>query len=186
VLLVSVEICSVTFVHEDRSRSNLVATALFGDGAAAMVLSPDGEGPAVLGGFSHLLDDSADVMGWTLRQAGLQVRFARSIPAIVREHAPVAIDAALREHDLTRDQLAHFVMHPGGAKVLAAYRDALALEPEHLRHAYAVLREHGNMSSPTVLFVLERWLRETPAQGRPGVLMGLGPGFCAEGALLRW
>jgi alkylresorcinol/alkylpyrone synthase len=184
VLLVSVEICSVTFVHEDRSRANLVATALFGDGAAAVVIAPGGEGPAVLGGFSHLIDDSADVMGWTLRETGLQVRFARSIPAIVREHVPGVIDTALAEHGLEREAVEHWVLHPGGAKVLTAYEDALGLAPDRLAHARAVLRDHGNMSSPTVLFVLERWMQR-PSEG-PAVLMSLGPGFCAEGALLQW
>lgn len=186
VLLVGVEVCSTTFVHEDRSRSNLVATALFGDGAAAVVLAPGGAGPAVLGGFSHLVDDSADVMGWTLREPGLQVRFARSIPAIVREHVPRVVDAALAEHGLRREAVDDWVLHPGGAKVLAAYEHALELAPEHLTHARGVLRDHGNMSSPTVLFVLERWLRSGCAGDRPAVLMSLGPGFCAEGALLRW
>jgi len=183
---VSVEICSATFVHEDRSKSNLVATALFGDGAAAMVIAPDGEGPAVLGGFSLLIDDSADVMGWTVRESGFQVRFARSIPHIVQQYVPGVVEDALRQYDVRRDELAHFVMHPGGAKVLAAYEEALSLEPGQLDHARSVLRDHGNMSSPTVLFVLERWLAETPAEDRPGLLMGLGPGFCAEGAMLRW
>jgi alkylresorcinol/alkylpyrone synthase len=186
VLLVAVEICSVTFVHEDRSRSNLVATALFGDGAAAAVLGAGGHGPAVLGGFSHLVDDSAEVMGWTLRETGLQVRFARSIPGIVRQHVPRVVDAALAEHGLRREQVRHWVMHPGGAKVLAAYEDALGLAEGRLEHARAVLREHGNMSSPTVMFVLERWLRAEAASERPAVLMSLGPGFCAEGAVLRW
>lgn len=186
VLLVSVEVCSATFLHEDRSKANLVATALFGDGAAAVVLAPDGEGPAVLGGFSHLIDDSADVMGWTVRETGLQVRFARSIPHIVQNYVPTVVEDALRQFDMRREELAHFVMHPGGAKVLTAYEEALSLEPEQLDHARAVLRDHGNMSSPTVLFVLERWMADTPAEDRPGLLMGLGPGFCAEGVMLRW
>lgn len=186
VLLVSVEVCSATFVHEDRSKSNLVAVALFGDGAAAVVLGPGGEGPAVLGGFSHLVDDSADVMGWTLRQEGLQVRFARSIPGIVREHAPRVVDEGLADQGLRRDDVGHWVLHPGGAKVLAAYQDALGLSGEALVHSRAVLRRHGNMSSPTVLFVLERWLSSTPPDDRAAVVMGLGPGFCAEGAVLRW
>jgi alkylresorcinol/alkylpyrone synthase len=186
VLLVAVEICSVTFVHEDRSRSNLVATALFGDGAAAAVIGGGGGGPAVLGGFSHLVDDSADVMGWTLRPTGLQVRFARSIPGIVRTHAPRVVDAALARHGLRRQEVRHWVMHPGGAKVLTAYEDALGLADGWLDHARAVLRKHGNMSSPTVLFVLERWLATEVAGVGPAVLMSLGPGFCAEGAVLRW
>lgn len=186
VLLVAVETCSVTFVHEDRSRSNLVATALFGDGAAAAVIGGGGDGPAVLGGFSHLVDDSADVMGWTLRETGLQVRFARSIPGIVREHVPRVVEAALAEYGIERGAVRDWVMHPGGAKVLAAYEDALGLKGDELQHARAVLREHGNMSSPTVMFVLERWLQATSASESPAVLMSLGPGFCAEGAVLRW
>ncbi len=186
VLLVTVEICSVTFVHEDRSRSNLVATALFGDGAAAAVIGGGGEGPTVLGGFSHLVDDSADVMGWTVRETGLEVRFARSIPAIVREHVPPVVAAALAEHELTRDRVADWVLHPGGAKVLAAYEEALGLTPRELEHALAVLRDHGNMSSPTVMFVLERWMQSAAPSGGPALLMSLGPGFCVEGAVLRW
>lgn len=186
VLLICVEICSATFMHEDRSTSNLVAVALFGDGAAAVVLAPDGEGPAVLGGFSHLVDRSADVMGWDLREQGLQVRFARSIPGIVVEHAAAVVEAGLRPHGLRRQDVSSWVLHPGGAKVLSAYERALSLPPAALDHARAVLHEHGNMSSSTALFVLERWLAATPAADRNAVLMGLGPGFCAEGALLRW
>jgi len=186
VLLVCAEACSVTFVHADQSKSNLVATALFGDGAAAAVLAPGGEGPAVLGGFSRLLDDSADVMGWTLRESGLQVRFAPRIPEIVRRTVPEVVAEVLGDYGLRREQVTRFVMHPGGAKVLTAYDEALDLAPGQLDHARAVLREHGNMSSPTVLFVLERVLAEPPPHDGVGLLMGLGPGFCAEGAVLRW
>jgi len=186
VLLVAVEICSVTFVHGDRSKSNLIATALFGDGAAAVVVTPGGGGAEVLGRHSHLVDDSEDVMGWTIRDEGLQVVFSRSIPQIVRSLAIEFVrDAASAVH-VDRSDLTRFVFHPGGAKVLAAYQDAFGLSQQQLRHAAGVLRDHGNMSSPSVLFVLERFLRDEPPAGRPAFLMALGPGFSAESVMLRW
>jgi alkylresorcinol/alkylpyrone synthase len=96
------------------------------------------------------------------------------------------IDAALAEHGLEREAVEHWVLHPGGAKVLAAYEDALGLAPDRLAHARAVLRDHGNMSSPTVLFVLQRFLADPAPTGAPGLLVGLGPGFSAEGVSFRW
>jgi alkylresorcinol/alkylpyrone synthase len=185
VLLVAVELCSTTFVHGDRSKSNLVATALFGDGAAAVVLAPEGYGPRVLGSRAILLDDSQDVMGWRLGPSGLEVVFARSIPALVREIVPDLVGALCREHGVTPAALRHLAVHPGGAKVLDAYADALAVDPERLADAREILRIHGNMSSPTALFVLDRMLRAgTLAAGDLTLLMGLGPGFSAEAVLL--
>ena len=186
VLVVAVEVCSATFVHEDRSKSNLIATALFGDGAAAVVLRPDGPGPRVLAGHSRLLDDSEDVMGWILRTEGLQVRFARSIPAIVHDVAPGFVKDAAAKVGASRRDLRHFVLHPGGAKVLAAWAHALDLPESALAQSRAVLGAHGNMSSPTALFVLERFLHEVPAADQLGVLVGLGPGFSAEGVVFSW
>lgn len=186
VLLVAAEVCSATFVPTDRSKANLVATALFADGAAAAVIAPSGEGPSLLVGHSQLIDDSEDVMGWTLRPDGLQVRFARSIPAIVREVIPGFIADAARAAGLPEGAIHHLVVHPGGAKVLAAYEAALDIPSARIASAYAVLRGYGNMSSPTALFVLEEFLRTTPRTGAHGLLIGLGPGFCAEGVVLRW
>lgn len=186
VLLVCVEVCSVTFVQDDRSPRNIIATAIFGDGGAAVVLAPgDGEGPRVLGGHSHLLADSESVMGWDLRAAGLAVRFSPGIPAITRRIAPVIVREVCQRFRLRRppEQL---VLHPGGAKVIDAYEAALELPPDSLRAERAVLREHGNMSSPSVLFVLQRVLREPPPPGTHGLVLGLGPGFCAEAAVLAW
>lgn len=186
VLVVAVEVCSATFVHEDRSKSNLIATALFGDGAAAVVLRPGGPGPQILASHSRLLDDTEDVMGWILRAEGLQVQFARSIPAIVREVAPGFVQNAAAKVGASRHDLHHFVLHPGGAKVLAAWADALELPVTALSQARAVLAAHGNMSSPTALFVLERFVAEVAPADQLGVLVGLGPGFSAEGVVFRW
>ena len=186
VLLVSVELCSTTFMHDDRSKSNLIATALFGDGAAAAVVGPGGAGPELLGGHSLLMDDSEDVMGWELRERGLKVRFARSIPGIVRDVVPQFVRQSAIEAGVEPASIHHFVLHPGGTKVLEAYEQALGVPRARIEDSYAVIREHGNMSSPTVLFVLRRFLDRVDETGAHGLLVGLGPGFSAEGVTFRW
>lgn len=190
VLLVAVELCSLTFIPGDRSKSNLVATSLFADGAAAVAVggsaAPAGAAPAVLGGFTWLLPDSYEVMGWDLHPQGLQVRFAQSIPTLVQQQLPALVEAGLEEYGLFPEDLTLHILHPGGAKVLAAYREALGSSPESLAAAWAVLRECGNMSSPTVLFVLERLMQSPRRAGELGLLLALGPGFALEGVLLRW
>jgi alkylresorcinol/alkylpyrone synthase len=192
VLVIACEMCSLTFVHGDRRRANVIAVALFGDGAAACVVAPEpwwtaGRGPELLSGYSHLIDDSEDVMGWDLEDQGLRVRFASTIPGIVEARAVAWVREARKVAELDDDDpIVHLVMHPGGRKVIEAYESVLELQPHELRHARAVLREHGNMSSPTVLFVLERFWADTPASGAAGLLLGLGPGFCAEGLVFRW
>ena len=186
VLLVAVELCSTTFVHGDRSKSNLIATALFGDGAAAVVLGKCDRGPALLAARSELLDDTEDVMGWSLEDDGLRVRFAKHIPAIVRDVVPAFVRGLAEAHGRDRAALRHFVVHPGGAKVLQAYERALDLAEYDLEASRAVLARYGNMSSVTVLFVLEQFLASVAPTGALGVLLGLGPGFSAEGVLMRW
>ena len=193
VLVIACELCSLTFVHGDRRKANLIAVALFGDGAAAAVVAPepwwraaDPQGPELLAPYSRLLDASEHVMGWDLEPEGLRVRFAPTIPGIVTEVARDMLEEAAVCSGLDPDEVRHLVVHPGGRKVLDAYEHTLGLEPERLRHAREVLRDHGNMSSPTALFVLERFLADTPAAGEAGLLLALGPGFCAEGVGFRW
>lgn len=186
VLLVAVELCTLTFQYNDRSKANLIATSLFGDGAAAAVLQVGGSGPEVLNSFSTLFEDSEDVMGWDLVETGLQVRFARSIPTIIRRHLPDLRAQACASWGISPAQLSHYVAHPGGAKVLTAYVDSLDLTPVHFRHAHEILQGYGNMSSCSVIFVLERFLSEQPPTGDYGVMLSLGPGFSAEQLLFRW
>ena len=183
VLLVTVELCSLTFVRADRSRSNFVGTALFGDGAAAAVLAPDGPGVQILGGHGELFPDSEAVMGWDLTDAGLQVRFARDIPTIVRQELPGTVERTLARLAPSRE-VAHHVVHPGGTKVLAAYAEALGVSPDALEPSHQVLADHGNMSGPTVLFVLQRTLARPGGLQGAALLTAMGPGFAVEHAVL--
>jgi alkylresorcinol/alkylpyrone synthase len=205
-LLVCVETCSITFQFHDFTKKNFVATALFADGAAAAVVAGEkrmgngewGMGNAVasfamlhsplkfVGSHSHLFPDSENVMGWDVVDTGLSVIFAPEIPArIARDMQPVVADF-MSQHCIAPGDLAHFVMHPGGARVIEAYGEAFGLQNGELRHTAGVLRAFGNMSSPTVLFVLERAMREGRIKPDDWVLMGaLGPGFSSELALLK-
>lgn len=190
-LLIACELCSLTFVHGDRSRANVIAVALFGDGAAATVVAPEPwwhaeRGPELLAGYSRLIDDSEALMGWEVEDDGLRVRFSPHIPEVVIEFGARMFEDAAALIDGHAADFRHLVFHPGGRRVLDAYEQVLGLDPTRLRHSRAVLREFGNMSSPTVLFVLERVLADTPASGELGLLFSLGPGFCAEGVVFRW
>ena len=188
ILVIATELCGLTFLADDNSKSNLVATALFGDGAAAAVIGGDGcEGPGleVLGTRSRFFADSLDVMGWTVLQEGLQVVFARRIPVIVKETAAEDLGAFLDGHRLKIADIDAFLLHPGGTKVLEAYEKALALEPAQLALPRGILRDYGNMSSATVFFVLERYLeKHGTGNGGHGLITALGPGFCSESLLV--
>jgi alkylresorcinol/alkylpyrone synthase len=183
VLLLVVELCSLTFRLDDLAKSNLVATALFGDGAAALVLRPEVEGPAIRSWGEHTWPDTLDVMGWRVEDPGLGVIFQRSIPDIVRSRFRSAADAFLARNDLAIPDIDHFVCHPGGAKVIDALEEALSCSPEALTATREALRDYGNMSAASVLFALERALREKPS-GRM-LLTALGPGFSAGFCLLE-
>jgi alkylresorcinol/alkylpyrone synthase len=185
VLVVAVELCSLTFQVGDSSKSNLVASSLFADGAAAVLLGP-GDGPEILGSHATTWPNTEDVMGWDLVETGLKVRFARSVPQIVRTRTRATVEEACKKHGLAPEDLRHLVVHPGGAKVLDAYEEALLLEPGSLALPREVLREYGNMSSVSVLFVLERFLESyLPGSGEYGAISALGPGFSAEHVLFR-
>lgn len=182
VLLLVVELCSLTFRSADRSTTNLVATALFGDGAAAAVIASEGPGPHIVGWGEHTWPETLDVMGWDVRNDGFGVVFARSIPAFARLHLRSAVLEFLEKQSLGMQRIDSFVCHPGGAKVLAAMEEVLEVPPERLRLSRDVLREYGNMSAATIFFVLARALSEAPS-GRH-LLISLGPGFSAGFALL--
>ena len=183
VLLLVVELCALSFRKNDVSKSNVVATALFGDGAAAAVISCDGDGPALGGAGEYTWPDSLGIMGWDVAEDGLKAVFSRDIPGLVRRHMRDVVSEFLSHHRLTLGDIDHFVCHPGGAKVLSALEEAFRLGEGALVEGRGVLRDYGNMSAVTVLFVLERAL----AARRRGrlLLTSLGPGFTAAFQLMQ-
>jgi alkylresorcinol/alkylpyrone synthase len=139
-----------------------------------------------MGSFSHLFADSEDVMGWDVVESGLKVRFARSIPAMVHQTMPGLVAQACQTWQIDQAEICHYVAHPGGPKVLEAYSESLNLPLHVFRHALDILKCYGNMSSVSVLFVLEHFLKTTRQADQYGLMMALGPGFSAEQILFRW
>jgi alkylresorcinol/alkylpyrone synthase len=177
VLLLVVELCGLTFRSDDVSKSNVIATVLFGDGAAAALVAATGDGPEISRPGQHTWPDSLDVMGWNIEDDGFGVLFSQDIPALVLREMPPVLDAYLNANDLTLDDFDGFICHPGGAKVVTALEQVFKTETNGLRHTRGVLRDFGNMSAATVMFVLDRFITE----GRPGryLMSALGPGFTA-------
>jgi alkylresorcinol/alkylpyrone synthase len=189
VLVLALECCSLTFMEEDASKKNLVGTAIFGDGAAAALVAGEqaaGQGPRIRAAASHLFPDSYRVMGWDFLDSGMALVLSPKLPAIVRQQLAPLLQDFLALQGMSRGDLRHFVTHPGGARVIDAYREALDLSTADLSITEEVLRTCGNISSASVLVVLEKWLATKP-QERPGhgLLSAFGPGFSAELLLLE-
>jgi alkylresorcinol/alkylpyrone synthase len=183
VLLLVVELCALTFRKDDVSKSNIVATALFGDGAAGAILSTEGEGPGIGATGEYTWPNSLDIMGWEIEEDGLKARFATSIPGLVaRDFRKVANDFA-RKNDIDLGDIDAFACHPGGAKVLDALEDALSLERGALQESRGVLRDYGNMSAATAMFVLKRLEARNRAERR--MMTALGPGFSCGFVMLE-
>ncbi|MBB5747625.1 type III polyketide synthase [Brevundimonas variabilis] len=176
VLLVAVEVCTLSFRMEDLTKADIVATALFGDGAAACVLRcGDGGFAHVDGTAEHTWPDTLDIMGWRVEQDGLGVIFARAIPPFAREHLRPAMDQMLATNGKRVEDIDRFICHPGGMKVIDAMEASLSMDQGTLDHERGVLADHGNMSAPTVLHVLNR-ARHAGLPKR-SVVTALGPGF---------
>jgi alkylresorcinol/alkylpyrone synthase len=193
-LVLAVELSSLTFQRWDRSATNVVSTALFGDGGAAVVLvgpdHPRARGPALArltGADSVFFPATTHLMGFRLRNQGLQIVLDRQLAPFVRRTVVEAVEGFLALHRLTRRDLTRWILHPGGRRIVDVMSERLGLGPADLAPTEAVLAEHGNMSSVTVLFVLDRILRcQRPRPGERGLLGAFGPGFCAELALLEF
>jgi len=191
-VMLSVELCSLTLQREDVSIANVIASGLFGDGAAAMVLSgpdrpPSRAAPRVLATRSIFYPDTERIMGWDVVEGGFKVVLSAKVPGLVTEHVRSDVDGFLDSQGLRRTGIRHWVAHTGGPKVLQAFETALELPPEALRRSWDSLRRTGNLSSASVLFVLSELLAADEARpGDLGMLMAMGPGFCAELVLLRW
>jgi alkylresorcinol/alkylpyrone synthase len=186
-LVVALELCGLTFIRGDLSKSNFVASSLFADGCGAVVLAGDAHkangarGISVQASSSVIWPDTLDIMGWKIVEKGLKVIFSRSIPAVVSSAAKPAILNFLSAQGLEPADIAHFLAHPGGRKVIEAYRDSLEIEEDKFESMQAVLAKFGNMSSATVCFVLRHFLDSN--RFRPGDFIlstALGPGFSSE------
>lgn len=188
-LLVSTELCSLTFQPHDTSWQNVIAAMLFGDGAAAAVVTdlPSAAGPAILDARTHLFPDTLDYMGFVLKDSGFHLIMSPQVPEMVRRSYRPVVEEFLRDNELKQDDLDFYVLHPGGEKILRYLREYVGVPTRWLTPSAEVLRGYGNLSSASVLFVLDDVMRRHgPESGTFGLLGSLGPGFCAELLLLRW
>ncbi|WP_417900070.1 3-oxoacyl-[acyl-carrier-protein] synthase III C-terminal domain-containing protein [Bacillus haimaensis] len=193
VLVLSVELCSLTFQKNDHSKSNLVGTSLFADGIACVLVAGDGVAvddyhsyPTILGSQSTLMKDSEDVMGWEIKNEGLYVVFSRDIPNIIESWLAPNVKRFLDQQRISINEIEHFVFHPGGKKVLEAYKECLGVPEGKLETSLRVLKDYGNMSSATVLYVLKEIMENEAEKGHLGIAGALGPGFSSELLLLKW
>jgi alkylresorcinol/alkylpyrone synthase len=192
-LVISIEMSSLTFQRWDRSATNVVSTAIFGDGGAAVVLV-GAQHPGASRGVARVVDTESvffrgttHLMGFRLRNQGLQIVLDRELAPFVRREVAPAVDGYLAERGLKREDIARWILHPGGRRIIEVMAERLGLRGGELAATEAVLSEHGNMSSATVLFVLDEILRhQRPAGGEHALLAAFGPGFGAELALLQF
>ena len=185
VLFVAVEICSATFQRNDMSKSNLVGTSIFGDGAAAVVVGRSEIGPEVVGSYHRLFPDTYDIMGWDFVDTGMKVRFSRDIPSFVRSNLPGVLEEACASWSISKEEITTFITHPGGAKVLEAFAEVIGGDPGTLAASHEILRFHGNMSSASILFVLKKMVENNTLQSGYGLMSALGPGFSSDQLLLH-
>jgi alkylresorcinol/alkylpyrone synthase len=188
VLVISVELPTLSFQREDISSANLISTAIFGDGAAAaLVTGRPVPGATILETQSHLFPRSLDALGFDLKHDGFHVVLARELPSMVRAEVGDLVAALLARAGVRRDQVSAFVLHPGGRRILDALEDVMAITGGGSAPSREILREHGNLSSATVLFVLHEWMtRLRPPPGAHGLLGAFGPGFSSELMVLKW
>jgi len=190
VLLIAVELCSLTFLRNDFSKSNFIGSSLFADGVAACLITGDNHTPKTektitfLANESKLYYDSLDVMGWQFMNTGFKVLFSSDIPTIIAKNVRNDITSFLDKQHLKLSDIKNFIFHPGGKKVLTAYEEALGVEGDFLKNTREVMNDNGNMSSATVLYVLERFFKQDFGNGY-GIMVSMGPGFSCEMVLLQ-
>lgn len=193
VILLALELCSLTFQNYDVSMANIVATGLFGDGAAAVLLAGNNKvkslnkGPRIVDSRSFFFPNSERVMGWDISENGFKIVLSAEVPSIAKEKIPQCVDELLATHHIHRSDVKAWVAHPGGPKVMQGLIEGLRLKPDALRLSHESLSEQGNLSSASVLLILQKTLMEEKMRpGDIGVLLAMGPAFCAEVVLLQW
>lgn len=188
--LVSVELCSLTIQREDLSVANLISSGLFADGSAAVVVTGDAldaSGPEIVATRSVFYPDTEQMMGWKVSEKGFNIVLSPEVPVLIRENLGQNVDAFLADHGYKKSDVGSWVLHTGGPKVLEATADALDLHDGQLDASWDCLKKVGNLSSASVLVVLEDVMKNRrPEPGTVGVLAAMGPGFCSELVLLKW
>lgn len=188
-VLLAVELCSLTIQREDSSVANLVASSLFGDGAAAVVATGarrDTPGPKVLATRSRIYPDTEEVMGWHIGSDGFRIMLSADVATVVEKYLGDDVRTFLADHGLTPEDVSTWICHPGGPRVIEAVEKGLGLPGDALDHTRKSLRDNGNLSSVSVLDVLAANLADPPSAGSVGLMIAMGPAFCSELVLLRW
>jgi alkylresorcinol/alkylpyrone synthase len=188
--VLAVELCSLTFQQDDLSVANLISAGLFGDGAGAVVISGTERqlaGPEILATRSVFYPNTEEVMGWDISEKGFKIVLSREVPMVIEQHLAGDLEAFLASQGITRGDIGSWILHTGGPRVLEATETALGLKAGELDASWTCLRRTGNLSSASVLLVLEEVMQHRrPPAGTYSVLAAMGPGFCSEFVLLRW
>ncbi len=192
--LLAVELCSLTIQRKDNSVANLVATSLFGDGAAAVIAKgarrtasePGNGGPRVLATRSRIYPDTEEVMGWRIGSNGFRIVLSVDVATVIEKYLSEDVHLFLRDHGLTTQDVATWVCHPGGPRVIEGVENVLQLPADALDHTRNSLRNNGNLSSVSVLDVLRANMADPPPPGSFGLMIAMGPAFCSELVLLQW
>jgi alkylresorcinol/alkylpyrone synthase len=188
--VLSVELCSLTLQQDDISIANIISSGLFGDGAAAVLIAGadrSAPGPEILATRSIFYPNSEHVMGWDISEKGFRIVLSREVPEVVEQHLASDVDAFLDDQGLSRADVGSWILHTGGPRVLEATAAVLNLPDDALAASWDCLRRTGNLSSASVLVVLEEVMtKRRPAAGTYSLLAAMGPGFCSELVLLRW
>jgi alkylresorcinol/alkylpyrone synthase len=188
--VIAVELCSLTLQQDDLSVANLISSGLFGDGAAAVLVAGaerESNGPEILATRSVFYPNSEHVMGWDVSEKGFRIVLSREVPEVVHQHLASDVDAFLQDNDLVRADIGSWILHTGGPRILEATAVALDLPEDALSASWDCLRRTGNLSSASVLVVLEEFMmKRRPAERTYSILAAMGPGFCSELVLLRW
>ena len=194
-VLLSVELCSLTWQRDDLTVANLISSGLFGDGAAAVLIAGEdvkipatvNAGPRVVASHQVFYPDTQAVMGWDVSEKGFQIVLSPDVPKVARDNLGRDVDTFLAKQGLTRADIGSWIMHTGGPKVLEACEESLDLRNGELQVSWDALRDVGNLSSASVLVVLDEVMKNRrPPPGTRSVLSAMGPGFCAEMLLLEW
>lgn len=187
-LIIAVESPTATFQHDDYSMVNIVSAAIFGDGCAAAILSsyPEEKGPEIIDQAMYHFFDATHMMGFNLRNSGLQMVLDQSVPETIAAHFPLIIHPFLERNGIDIEAVNHLIFHPGGKKIVQTVEELFGAIGKNINDTKSVLKEYGNMSSATVLYVLERFIDRQLPEGDLGLMLSFGPGFSAQRILLKW